>query len=125
VLGPKKLPGAVKQIGRWVGRARSMARQFREQLEQEVNNVESSLNTNTNPKPTPPHAYTPPPAPPAAAEPPTTPPSPEHAMPPEPHIHPVVDSPYTNDHRDLSGLPPTPEAPASEPPPVSDTTHPR
>jgi sec-independent protein translocase protein TatB len=43
VLGPKKLPGAAAQIGRWVGRARSMARQFREQLEQEVNTVESSL----------------------------------------------------------------------------------
>ncbi len=39
VLGPKKLPGLVQQIGRWVGRARHMARQFREQLEQEVNSV--------------------------------------------------------------------------------------
>jgi Tat protein translocase TatB subunit len=39
VLGPKKLPGLVQQIGRWVGRARHMARQFREQLEQEVNAV--------------------------------------------------------------------------------------
>ncbi len=46
VLGPKKLPGAAAQIGRWVGRARSMARQFREQLEQEVNSVESALDTN-------------------------------------------------------------------------------
>jgi Tat protein translocase TatB subunit len=39
VLGPKKLPGLVAQIGRWVGRARHMARQFREQLEQEVNSI--------------------------------------------------------------------------------------
>jgi len=39
VLGPKKLPGLVQQIGRWVGRARHMARQFREQLEQEVNSI--------------------------------------------------------------------------------------
>lgn len=46
VLGPKKLPGAVAQIGRWVGRARAMARQFREQLEQEVNTVESALDVN-------------------------------------------------------------------------------
>jgi Tat protein translocase TatB subunit len=39
VLGPKKLPALVAQIGRWVGRARHMARQFREQLEQEVNSI--------------------------------------------------------------------------------------
>ena len=37
VLGPEKLPRLASQIGRWVGRARAMARQFREQLEQEVN----------------------------------------------------------------------------------------
>ncbi len=49
VLGPKKLPGAAAQIGRWVGRARAMARQFREQLEQEVHNVESSLDTRQPP----------------------------------------------------------------------------
>jgi len=46
VLGPKKLPGAAAQVGRWVGRARAMARQFREQLEQEVASVESALDTN-------------------------------------------------------------------------------
>jgi sec-independent protein translocase protein TatB len=39
VLGPKKLPGLVQQVGRWVGRARHMARQFREQLESEVNAI--------------------------------------------------------------------------------------
>ncbi len=39
VLGPKKLPPLVQQVGRWVGRARHMARQFREQLEQEVNSI--------------------------------------------------------------------------------------
>ncbi len=37
VLGPEKLPRLASQVGRWVGRARSMARQFREQLEEEVN----------------------------------------------------------------------------------------
>jgi len=36
VLGPEKLPRVVSEIGRWVGRARAMARQFREQLEEEV-----------------------------------------------------------------------------------------
>jgi sec-independent protein translocase protein TatB len=35
VLGPEKLPKLVGEIGRWMGRARAMARQFREQLEEE------------------------------------------------------------------------------------------
>jgi sec-independent protein translocase protein TatB len=37
VLGPEKLPRVASQVGRWIGRARAMARQFREQLEEEVN----------------------------------------------------------------------------------------
>jgi sec-independent protein translocase protein TatB len=37
VLGPEKLPGLVSKVGRWTGRARSMARQLRTQLEYEVN----------------------------------------------------------------------------------------
>jgi sec-independent protein translocase protein TatB len=37
VLGPKRLPGLVKKVGRWVGKARSMARDFQQQLENEVN----------------------------------------------------------------------------------------
>ena len=37
VLGPEKLPRVAAQVGRWMGRARAMARQFREQLEEEVN----------------------------------------------------------------------------------------
>ena len=36
VLGPEKLPRLAASIGRWVGRARVMARQFREQLAQEA-----------------------------------------------------------------------------------------
>jgi len=36
VLGPEKLPKVVSEIGRWMGRARAMARQFREQLEVEA-----------------------------------------------------------------------------------------
>jgi sec-independent protein translocase protein TatB len=42
VLGPQRLPKLAAQIGRWVGRARAMARQFREQLDQEVNLEESA-----------------------------------------------------------------------------------
>src|SRR6478736_572477 len=37
VLGPKRLPGLVRQVGKWVGKARVMANQFREQLESEIN----------------------------------------------------------------------------------------
>lgn len=36
VLGPEKLPKLAAQVGRWVGRARSMARQLRQQLDEEV-----------------------------------------------------------------------------------------
>ena len=35
VLGPERLPKLAADIGRWAGRARSMARQLRTQLEQE------------------------------------------------------------------------------------------
>lgn len=37
VVGPQKLPKLAAQVGRWTGRARTMARQLRDQLEQEVN----------------------------------------------------------------------------------------
>jgi sec-independent protein translocase protein TatB len=37
VLGPERLPRVASQVGRWIGRARAMARQFREQLEEEAN----------------------------------------------------------------------------------------
>ncbi len=36
VLGPEKLPKVAADIGRWVGRARAMARQLRSQLDEEV-----------------------------------------------------------------------------------------
>lgn len=36
ILGPDKLPKVVAELGRWLGRARTIARQFREQLEEEV-----------------------------------------------------------------------------------------
>jgi len=51
VLGPKKLPHAAAQIGRWLGRARAMARQFRDQWEQEVNSVQHALDTRPPPPP--------------------------------------------------------------------------
>ena len=64
VLGPQRLPKLAAQIGRWVGRARAMARQFREQLDQEVNLEESTArkpNPVTPPAP-PPITPTDPPA---------------------------------------------------------------
>jgi sec-independent protein translocase protein TatB len=42
VLGPEKLPGLAEKVGRWTGRARSMARQLRTQLEHEVTMEELS-----------------------------------------------------------------------------------
>jgi Tat protein translocase TatB subunit len=36
VLGPEKLPKIANQVGRWAGRARAMARQLRQQLDEEV-----------------------------------------------------------------------------------------
>jgi sec-independent protein translocase protein TatB len=36
VLGPEKLPKVAADIGRWLGRARAMARQLKSQLDEEV-----------------------------------------------------------------------------------------
>jgi len=47
VLGPEKLPRVAAQLGRWMGRARTMARQFRDQLEDEVQLADIA----TKPKP--------------------------------------------------------------------------
>jgi sec-independent protein translocase protein TatB len=69
VLGPERLPRVAAAVGRWVGRARVMARQFRDQLELESEQLKKSadlsaeLNLNTTAAPPP----TPPPAPAAAA----------------------------------------------------------
>jgi sec-independent protein translocase protein TatB len=51
VLGPEKLPRVVTEIGRWVGRARAMARQFREQLEEEVQLEEARKAQKAEPPP--------------------------------------------------------------------------
>ncbi len=76
VLGPEKLPRVVSELGRWVGRARVMARQFREQLEEEVQLEEARK------KPMPPPAPEPPAPPPVAdVEPPPQPETFSHAHP--------------------------------------------
>jgi sec-independent protein translocase protein TatB len=61
VLGPKRLPGLVNKVGRWVGKARVMANDFRRQLENEVNleelnkmtDLQSQQNHNAFPTPPP------------------------------------------------------------------------
>ena len=53
VLGPDKLPQVARTIGRWAGRARAMARQFRDQLETEADGLKVDLNTPPPPPPPP------------------------------------------------------------------------
>jgi sec-independent protein translocase protein TatB len=53
VLGPAKLPKLAADIGRWAGRARSMARQLRTQLEQEtqfdpLKDIRSAMDSTAN-----------------------------------------------------------------------------
>ena len=62
VLGPAKLPKLAADIGRWAGRARSMARQLRTQLEQEtqfdpLKDIRSAMDATSN------TIYSPPPPP--------------------------------------------------------------
>ena len=79
VLGPEKLPKLANQVGRWAGRARAMARQLRQQLDEEVTIIEKDdfgLAARRPPK-TPatgtPPVGSPPPAPPASSAPVETP----------------------------------------------------
>jgi sec-independent protein translocase protein TatB len=102
VLGPEKLPRVVSEVGRWVGRARAMARQFREQLEEEVV-LEETRRTQaaTRPRPEPP-----------ASPAPTT-----QAQPGTPEAHAAADAPRgavptsegqhtTNAHPEVAPQPP-------------------
>ena len=75
VLGPEKLPKLANQVGRWAGRARAMARQLRQQLDEEVTIIgkDDFGPAVRRPPGTPatgtPPVGTPPPAPPAATAP--------------------------------------------------------
>jgi Tat protein translocase TatB subunit len=79
VLGPDKLPHVARTIGRWAGRARAMARQFRDQLEAETDHLKVDLSMSPPPA-APPPAPTPPPDSPVTtnSSPPTTPDSAPH-----------------------------------------------
>jgi sec-independent protein translocase protein TatB len=69
VLGPARLPKLAADLGRWAGRARSMARQLRSQLEQEVQFDPLAPDpTASRPAPGAGTIQTPPPPPPAPAE---------------------------------------------------------
>ena len=57
VLGPEKLPSVVRKVGRWVGRARAMARQFQDQLEEEIDLDGSRARTVSSPLASDPPAY--------------------------------------------------------------------
>ena len=57
VLGPEKLPKVAAEIGRWLGRARAMARQLKSQLDEEVIKADRSWSS-PQPKKPPPRADT-------------------------------------------------------------------
>lgn len=56
VVGPEKLPKLAAQVGRWTGRARTMARQLRNQLEQEISYEELMKEQEKKPPPAAPAA---------------------------------------------------------------------
>ena len=68
VLGPEKLPKLANQIGRWAGRARAMARQLRQQLDEEVTVIDKEdFGPAVKRPPAAPAVATPPPAVPDSA----------------------------------------------------------
>jgi Tat protein translocase TatB subunit len=68
VLGPQKLPKVVGQVGRWMGRARAMARQFREQLEIEAAEAQRPPQAAAPPQDAAPPISPPTPPPPSAVD---------------------------------------------------------
>lgn len=97
VLGPEKLPGLARKLGQWAGRARSVARQLRTQLEQEVmleeeRDREKKRKAEAQSRPADPP---PSPSPPADAAPTAAHVVPEPA-PPEPVAEPVQSAPILN-----------------------------
>jgi sec-independent protein translocase protein TatB len=68
VLGPEKLPKVAADIGRWLGRARAMARQLKSQLDEEVVKADRNWSQPQPKKPSPKPAEPPPAAKPTAEE---------------------------------------------------------
>lgn len=63
VLGPTRLPGLVRKVGRWIGKARTMARDFQSQLETEISIDELNRMTEIRSKEAPAAAPSPEPTP--------------------------------------------------------------
>ena len=77
VLGPEKLPKLANQIGRWAGRARAMARQLRQQLDEEVTVIDKEdFGLSVKRPPAAPAVVTPPAVPDSASAAPVSPPAP-------------------------------------------------
>ena len=122
VLGPEKLPKLAADVGRWVGRARAMARQLRAQLDQEVQLEEVRREQS--------RATTPPPVTPAPPEAsPVAQPSAPVALPPDP-VAADPDAPKTSGtaHPSMSPpayapTPPATPAPSVTPQPTTDGHH--
>jgi sec-independent protein translocase protein TatB len=113
VLGPEKLPRLAAQVGRWVGRARAMAKQFREQLEDEVNLADTKKWESSSAKSQPAEPAGTPES--SAAEPAAAPSAdPETNSPETPATAASDNTNAANGH--YSGPPPEPEAPAYQPP---------
>lgn len=51
ILGPERLPRAASSVGRWVGRARAMARNLRVQMEQEIASTSEMIRPEPSKKP--------------------------------------------------------------------------
>ena len=117
VLGPTRLPGLVAKVGRWVGKARTMARQFREQLENEVNLEELNRMTEAQTK----AAKTPPPPPGFNGEPMPAEPAQPWATSPESSSAVPDPNEDTYSHAHAADAPPMPDVFPSDPdapPPV-------
>jgi sec-independent protein translocase protein TatB len=127
VLGPTRLPGLVSKVGRWVGKARTMARQFREQLENEVNLDELSRMTEARSKPA---ASTPAPPPEFQGEPVPPAPAAETAAPTDDsfsHAHAEGDAPipYVPEAADSTPAPPETAEPVTTQPAAGSESHER
>lgn len=73
VLGPQRLPKLAADVGRWAGRARSMARTLRTQLEQEaqfdpLRDLKFDTPADPQARPSDQTIHTPPPAPEPASQ---------------------------------------------------------
>jgi sec-independent protein translocase protein TatB len=124
VVGPKRMPGLVKKIGRWVGKARVMARDFQQQLENEVNLEELNKITDMNSRsaatqtmPPPPAEFTGEPAPESTSTYPYS--SPYATDSGTPAAQAAVDDTFSHAH--AAGEAPMPHEPAPTEPPAPAT----